>query len=208
VAIYEEGVSNMKNSTLVLLVLVLAIVGLSGCTSEIDLSGKRIAILIDERYLHVYVESVMDYVHKRGGETVVVALRSGTITAMDDPPRTLVVEQVTSDVDATQFDALFVPGGFSYRRLIPSAEAMEFIRVFDKNKKVIAGICAGTSVLAESGVLDGKSATGSSMPDLLRGGARYSTEAVAVDGNIVTSQSSGMVEMNKIFAEVIARGTR
>ena len=188
-----------------ILAVLLVVLAMGGCSMDgkVDLTGKRIAVFIDERYLHVYAESVMNYVHKHGGETVVVALHSGTITAMDDPVRTLEVDQVVADVDVADFDALFVPGGWSYLQLIPSPQAMEFIRVFDQHKKVIFGICAGTRVMAAAGVLEGKNATGNNPAAITMGGASYSDEPVVVDGRIVTSQSSGMEAMNKIFAEAI-----
>ncbi len=62
---------------------------------------------------------------------------------------------------------------------------------FASGGKLVAAICAAPSVLGEAGLLQGKKATSyPGFEDKLLG-ASLTTEAVAVDGNLITSRGMG-----------------
>ncbi|HSL92998.1 MAG TPA: hypothetical protein VK905_00160, partial [Bacillota bacterium] len=88
-----------KAGVLALVVVLLLVSALVGCTSKPDLSGKRVALLVDERYLHVYAKDTIVTIEKYGGVVVVVAPQTGLVTAMDDPVQTIVAEIAIGDVD-------------------------------------------------------------------------------------------------------------
>lgn len=97
----------------------------------------------------------------------------------------------TAALDAVNFDLVLIPGGFEGPdrvRLLP--EVLDFIRELDRQKKLIAAICHGPSVLISAGVTKGRKMTGfwSIEADIKNSGAEYChKEPVVVDGNLITS---------------------
>ena len=110
----------------------------------------------------------------------------------------LIPDALLSEVDADDFDAVAVPGGFQeygfYEQAFDDAVG-ELIRKFDDDKKPIASICVGALPVAHSGALEGRCATtyhlaGSPRRKQL---ADYKVdvidEPIVRDGNIITSTS-------------------
>jgi protease I len=188
-----------------ILALTLLLITLAGCTAPVNLHGKRVALLVDERYLHVYAKATIEAVEKHGGTVVVVAPQVGLVTAMDEPRQTIEAEVAIGDVDPSDFHALVIPGGFSGERLVKSAEALSLIRHFHRQRKLIAGICAGTGVMAHAGVLEGIKATGTASSTIEAGGGVYVPGPVSVSDLVITSQSSGMEEFNRTLIEVLGK---
>ena len=96
------------------------------------------------------------------------------------------------DVSVDDYNALILPGGtINPDRLRRNTKAIEFIREFDRQEKLIAAICHGPQLLIEAGLLKGKSATSfhSIKTDVINAGAAWEDTAVVRDGHMVTSQN-------------------
>ena len=83
------------------------------------------------------------------------------------------------------------------------AEPEDRFRDFDGKGKLIAGICGGAVLLAQSGILDGKKATGNTYgileedPDYKHyEKAIVQNDFVVVDGNIITGQGQAYAEFS------------
>jgi protein deglycase len=107
-------------------------------------------------------------------------------------------DRLLSEVNAGDFDALAVPGGFEafgYYDDAYSEPVAELIRRFDEAKKPVASICVGALPLAKSGILEGRRATTYRLRDGLRlrqlagFGATVADEPVVIDRNVITSTS-------------------
>jgi protease I len=96
-----------------------------------------------------------------------------------------------NEVDTAQFDAMVIPGGFAPDRLRRVSAVNELVRRIFKEGKPVAAICHAGSVLVSANVLKGKKATCfmSIKDDVMNAGARYTDQAVVVDGNLITSRS-------------------
>lgn len=100
-----------------------------------------------------------------------------------------------SDVNATNFDALAIPGGFERAGFYEDAfdeRFLSLIREFDRQGKFIAAVCVGALPLGKAGILRDRAATtydlsGERRHQLAKFGARVLDQPVVVDRNIITS---------------------
>jgi protease I len=97
----------------------------------------------------------------------------------------------TKDLNADNYDALFIPGGFEAPdrvRQIP--EVLSFVKEMNARGKILTAICHGPWVFISAGIVKGKRMTcyQGMKDDLVNAGAAYIDEPVAEDGNVVTSR--------------------
>ena len=101
------------------------------------------------------------------------------------------VDKVVSDVSATNYDAVVIPGGWApdFLRRYPAMVA--FVKEMDAQKKPIASICHGGWMLASADILKGRTATAfmAIKDDMIHAGANYVDQEVALDGNLITSRT-------------------
>ncbi len=104
---------------------------------------------------------------------------------------------VTADItidemDLTQMDGLILPGGLGGVASIKACEAaMNAVQFANDNGILLGAICAGPTVLANLGILDGKNATCYPGCEDNMGKANILRQAAVTDGNIVTGTSAG-----------------
>ncbi|MGD0152903.1 MAG: DJ-1/PfpI family protein [Thermacetogeniaceae bacterium] len=103
-----------------------------------------------------------------------------------------------SSVEAADYDALAIPGGFETAGFYEDAFGDDFlsvIRDFNRAGKIIAAICVGALPVGKSGVLRGRKGTTYHLDDGLRQqqlaafGVDVVNQPMVVDGNIITSSS-------------------
>lgn len=108
----------------------------------------------------------------------------------------IVVDRLIGELDAGDYDALALPGGFwdfGYFEEAHDDRFLELIRAFDARGKIIASICVAALALGKSGILRGRRATtyhlgGGKRQEELRGyGADVVNERIVVDRNVITS---------------------
>jgi deglycase len=121
-----------------------------------------------------------------GYEVVVASSRTGE--ARGSEGTVVAVDLTLAQADPGDYLAVAFIGGNGVEALIDDADAHSLARGADREGLIVAAICMAPSVLAEAGVLEGKTATAipSVAGDLERGGATYVDEDVVVDGRIVT----------------------
>lgn len=96
------------------------------------------------------------------------------------------------DVSPGEFDALFIPGGFSPDQLRADERFVSFVKKFAYLEQPIFAICHGPQLLITAEVLQGRKVTGytSIQKDLKHAGANVFDEEVVVCGhNLVTSRN-------------------
>ncbi|MBM7587983.1 protease I [Bacillus pakistanensis] len=89
------------------------------------------------------------------------------------------------------FDALFLPGGFSPDILRADDRFVKFAKHFMDNNKPVFAICHGPQILITAKTLEGRTATGyqSIRVDMEYAGVNYRDEEVVICGNqLVTSR--------------------
>lgn len=108
----------------------------------------------------------------------------------------VIVDTLIDEVDADDYDALAIPGGFEEFGFYEEAYDERFlnlIRAFDEKHKIIASICVGALPLGKSGILKNRRATTYHLSDGYRQkqlsafGVNVVNKPIVVDDNIITS---------------------
>ncbi len=167
-------------------------------------SPKRVAILIDNMFedsefiypyyrlleagMHVDIVGVKKSHYKgKHGTTAEATLAIGALKSSD-------------------YDAVFIPGGYAPDSLRTEPEIVSFVAALYKEEKLLCTVCHGPSLLISAGVLTGKRVTayGSIKDDIKNSGAEYTGEAVEQDGNIITARDpKSLPEMMKRFLSLL-----
>lgn len=108
----------------------------------------------------------------------------------------VLVDKTIDEINADDFAALAIPGGFEEYGFYEDAYNERFlnlIKEFDTKGKIIASVCVGALPIAKSGVLKNRKATtyhlnnGLRQTQLAEFGAVVVNEPIVVDGSIITS---------------------
>ncbi len=151
---------------------------------------KKIAILIE----NLFDERELIYPYYRlleeGFEVHLVGSKKDTIYTSKSGLKEKSTH-ASDEVNAKDYDAVVIPGGFSPDHMRRTKATVDFVRDMDQTNKPIAAICHGGWMLASACDLKGKKVTSffSIKDDLINAGAEYLDEEVVVDGNIITSRT-------------------
>ena len=158
-----------------------------------DLKGKRVAFLFTEGVEQVELTEPLDAIRDAGAEADTVSLKAGKVQMFNhlDKGDQIEAEKGVSDVDASDYDALVLPGGVANPdQLRADEDAVQFVKEFAAQHKPIGVICHGPWTLVEADVVRGRTLTSwpSVQTDLRNAGATWVDEEVHVDDNIVSSR--------------------
>lgn len=133
---------------------------------------------------------VIDTLRRAEWDVVAAGIRPGPVTASRGVR--LIPDAEWQKIDPASFDALILPGGArGTEELCRDVRVLETIRCLIAAGKIVGAICAAPLVLRSAGVLAGRRAT--CYPGLAAqlAGAKYLSDRVVVDGNLITSQGPG-----------------
>lgn len=106
------------------------------------------------------------------------------------------VDKLIDEINAEDYDALAIPGGFEEFGFYEEAydeKFLQLIREFDSRGKIIASVCVAALPLGKSGILKNRRCTtyhldgGHRQKQLAQFGAQVVQEPVVVDRNVITS---------------------
>jgi protease I len=128
---------------------------------------------------------------KAGIETEVVSLEEGSIRGWDqkDWGESVAVDKTVDAIENCDgYDALLLPGGQMNPDILRMNErAVAIVREFALADKPIAAICHAPWLLAEAGLIDGKTVT--SWPSIRTDLKNAGDQEVATDGKFMTSRN-------------------
>jgi protease I len=150
----------------------------------------RIACLLDSDFEDSEFQRPYDAYKQAGQQVTIVGLKVGTEVKGKKGEVTLKVEKSIEQVSPAEFDALFIPGGYSPDHLRANPKVVEFTRSFLQSGKPTFAICHGPQLLMTAGVVKGRKLTAWStiQEDLKQVGANVVDQDVVVDQNLVTSR--------------------
>ncbi|MGC9444355.1 MAG: type 1 glutamine amidotransferase domain-containing protein [Candidatus Methanospirareceae archaeon] len=154
---------------------------------------SKIAILITDLFEDVeYTKPAAAFINA-GHELVLVGLQAGKTVRGKKTGTRVKIDRAVKDVQVGEFDALFIPGGYSPDKLRVDEYAVRFVKAFVESGKLIFSICHAPQLLITAQVLQGRRITGwkSIIQDIKNAGAEYLDQAVVEDGNLVSSRYPG-----------------
>jgi protease I len=154
-----------------------------------QLSGKRIVILVDNIYQEMEVWYPLYRLREAGAAVVTVGATAGaTYTSKLGYP--VHCDKSYDEVSASQFDGVVVPGGYAPDHIRRHAKANQLVHDFDAQRKLVAAICHAAWVLCSANMLKGRKATSffAIKDDVIHAGAEWVDAEVVVDRNLVTSR--------------------
>jgi deglycase len=153
----------------------------------------RIACLLDGMFEDSEFQRPAEEFRNAGHEVTVIGFQAGTeLTGYREQVRArtdLPIDQAR----VQDFDALFLPGGYSPDHLRIDPRMVEFTRRFAESGKPTLAICHGPQLLITAEVVRGRRLTAwpTIQADLKKVGADVVDEEVVVDRNLVTSRRPG-----------------
>jgi protease I len=180
--------------------------------AEQPLKGKRVAIIAADMVEEVELVEPRKALEQAGAKTELISIKPGTIRAFNhfDPADTFKVDRTIEEVDASEYDALFIPGGVGNPDQLRGDEnVVQFVRDFFEQGKPVAAICHAPWVLVEAGVVKGRTLTSwpTLQTDIRNAGGNWVDEPVVVDSGLVTSRKPDDIPMfNAKVIEEVAEG--
>ncbi len=181
---------------------------------EKRLEGKRVAILVADGFEQVELTGPKEALEDAGALTQIVSPVEGDEVAgwnHYDAGDLFPVDVPLAEADASEFDALLLPGGVANPdQLRMNPDAVAFVKAFFDAGKPVAAICHGPWTLIEAGAVKGRTMTSwpSIKTDLINAGAKWVDEEVVTDNGLVTSRKPDDIPaFNDKMIEEFAEGT-
>jgi len=173
-----------------------------------QLQGKHVAILATHGFEQSELTEPKRLLEQWGARTTVVSpAKEGSITGWKDKNwgDAVSVDKALSEADASEFDALVLPGGVinpDNLRTVP--EALALIKQVASAGKPVAAICHGPWLLVDSGLAKDRRLTSwaSIRQDLVNAGAEWTDAEVVEDRGVITSRKPDDIPA---FSEAIAK---
>ena len=157
------------------------------------LEGKKIAILATDGVEQDELTEPRKALEEAGAQTDLVSLKEGSILGLKhlDHGDTFEVDKTVDQASADDYDGVMIPGGVANGDFLRADEnACRFVAAFAEQRKPIAAICHAPWILAETGIVNGRTVTSwpSLKTDIENAGGTWVDEEVHVDGGLTTSR--------------------
>ncbi|KUG21277.1 MAG: type 1 glutamine amidotransferase [Methanomicrobiaceae archaeon] len=153
----------------------------------------RIAVIITDMFEDVEYTKPAEAFRDAGFELVHVGLEEGKTVRGKTGEAEVRIDRSAKDVSVDEFDALFIPGGYSPDKLRVDEDAVQFAGDFVRSGKPVLAICHAPQLLITARVLEGRKITGykSVIQDIKNAGAEFVDQPVVEDGNLISSRNPG-----------------
>jgi protease I len=158
-----------------------------------ELKGKRVAIVVTDGFEQIEMTSPREALEKAGAKCVLVSNVEGQVQGFKhhDKADRFDVELSIAKADASEFDAVLLPGGVingdALRIVTP---AQRFVQQIDRAGKPVFVICHGGWILISAGLVKGRTLTSwpTLQDDMRNAGATWRDETCIRDRNWVSSR--------------------
>ena len=155
-----------------------------------DTNDKNVLILAADLFEDMKMLYPQYRLREEGIGVVLAGLTADEVTGKKgDGP--IEVDTSVEEVDASDFDALVIPGGFAPDKLRRSKAVLSLVEAFNAASKPIAFICHAGWVPISAGIIKGRRATSvdAIRDDMVNAGADWVDEECVVDGNLISART-------------------
>jgi protease I len=170
------------------------------------LVGKRIAILAEDDFEDAELMEPLRAMKDAGASVLVVGSGSKRSYKGKRGSAEVTADTTADKVEASQFDAIIVPGGYAPDKMRLHQPMIDLVRKAHAAGKIIAAVCHGPQLLISADIVKGRRVTSwpSVAVDLKNAGAVWVDEPVVRDGNIITSRKpADLPKFNKAIMEAL-----
>jgi protease I len=170
------------------------------------LEGRRIAILAEEDFEDSELMEPLRAMKDAGASVLIVGSGSKKSYRGKRGSAEVAVDTTADKVEASQFDAIIVPGGYAPDKMRLHQPMIDLIRKAYAEGKIIAAVCHGPQLLISAGIVRGRRVTSwpSVAVDLKNAGAIWVDEPMVRDGNIITSRKpADLQKFNKAIIDAL-----
>ena len=156
-----------------------------------------VLVPIAEGVEEIEVVTIIDVLRRARWDVVAAAVHPGPAAGSPAPVTAsrgvrIVPDAEWASINPLDFDLLVLPGGAGGTDVLKGdARVLDAVRGFVSAGKLVGAICAAPLVLQAAGVLNGRKATCHPSVRAQLTSAQLQTDAVVVDGGIMTSQGPG-----------------
>ncbi|GGF92710.1 type 1 glutamine amidotransferase domain-containing protein [Paenibacillus abyssi] len=152
---------------------------------------KKVAFLLADEFEDSEMSNPYDAITKNGNEAVIISLEKGEELKGKKGTISYISHLSATEANAEDYAAVIIPGGKSPSHLRENKRMVEFVQQADRAGITISAICHGPQLLAEAGLLKGRTLT--SYPaisdEVEAAGGKFVDEEVVVDNNLITSRT-------------------
>jgi protease I len=170
------------------------------------LAGKRIAILAEDNFEDSELTEPLRAMKDAGARVLIVGSGSKKGYKGKRSLAEVKVDTSADKVEASQFDAIIVPGGYAPDKMRLHQSMVDLVRKAHAEGKIIAAICHGPQLLISADIVKGHRVTSwpSVAVDLKNAGAIWVNEPVVKDANIITARKpADLPKFNKTIIEAL-----
>ena len=177
-----------------------------------ELKGRRVAILVTDGFEQIEMTSPREALEGAGAKCVLVSSNEGKVQGFKhhDKADQFPVELPLQRADASEFDAVLLPGGvINGDALRIDKKAQQFVRDIDRAGKPIMVICHGGWILISAGLVKGRTITTwpTLQDDMRNAGAKWVDEECVRDRNWVSSRKpDDLPAFNREAVRALAEG--
>ena len=152
-----------------------------------------IAIVIDDMFEDCEYGKPVQAFMRAGHALVHIGVNAGRTVTGKQAEMAVDIDKTAQEARGDDYDALFIPGGYSPDSLRVHEAVVVFVRDFVNSGKPVFTICHAPQLLITADVLRGRTITGhqSVIQDIKNAGAAYKDEEVVMDGNLLSSRNPG-----------------
>jgi protease I len=154
------------------------------------LTGKTVAILIEEGFRNAELEQPLLAMKYSGAEIMTIGSGSKEFYASEEGDLTMIASGHGDQVEVLDFDAIIIPGGDAPERMIFSESLVKLVKKAYESGKLIAAIGHGPLLLSAADIVNARRVTSavSAQTELETAGAIWLDESLVKDGNIITAR--------------------
>ena len=170
------------------------------------LAGKRIAILAEENFEDSELTEPLRAMKEAGARVSIVGSGSKKSYKGKRGSAEVTVDTTADKVEASQFDAIIIPGGYAPDKMRLNQPMVDLVRKAHAEGKIIAAVCHGPQLLISADIVKGRRVTSwpSVAVDLKNAGAIWVNEPMVSDDNIITARKPADVpKFNKAILEAL-----